>query len=106
MASPFYLDTLSASFGPQVLVTGYAYPRYLLGSLYLRPVGAALLSAITFTMRWNDGQARSYTILQPLTSLALFNSSEFVAYMGANTDLSIEATLTGLGSCEAVLFLS
>lgn len=104
MPGPFYQSNLSSSLSPTVLMTGLPV-QYYLCSIYLRPTNAALLSALTFTVSWNDGAARSHSEVCPLTALTFFKGTPFPIYMAANTDLVVDAVLTGLGSCEANLFI-
>lgn len=99
-----YQGVLNATLAPVVISTNpgpgvVIWPMFL----YMRPVSAAVLSALTVTVRWNDGVARSHSEIVALTSLALFQGSVFIGYQAAGTDISIEALLTGLGSCEIYL---
>lgn len=103
MSGLLYQTTLSASLSPTTLMYGLP-AQCLLLALYLRPVSTALLSALTVSVDWNDGEARSHPEVVLLTSLALFKGVPFMVVMAANTDLSISAVLTGLGSCEVSLY--
>lgn len=103
MPGPFFQTVLTASLPNTVLITGLP-AQCLLLALYMRPVNAALASALTVSVNWDDGQPRSHPEVVLLTSLALFKGVPFMVVMAANTDLSISAVLTGLGSCDVSLY--
>lgn len=72
--------------------------------LFLRPATTGLLSAITVTVRWDDGvSAKAHTEVVALTTLGLFSYTPFPVFQDDMTDITIEATLTGLGTCEVFL---
>lgn len=99
-----FQGTLSASLPPIVCNTNISVaPTIWLAFIYLRPVNAAVLSALSTTTRWNDGQVRSRTEIALLSSLGLFQSATFPIYQAGGTDITFEATLTGAGSCEVCL---
>lgn len=98
-----YHNILSSSLSSTVVNTNVSVGEVIwLGFLYLRPVNAALGSVVTVTVRWNDGQARSHSEVGILSSLGLFASGTFPIYQAGLTDITIEATLSGLGSCDVV----
>lgn len=99
-----FQGTLSANQAPVVVSYNPSVaPTVWLAFLYMRPVNAAVLSALSATVRWDDGQARSRTEIALLTSLGLFQSATFPMYQKTLSDITFEATLTGLGACEIFL---
>lgn len=77
--------------------------EHMVACVRIRPLNAALLSAVTFNVRWNDGAPQVSTILVLLSSLLPTTVPFFFVSMAPLTNMTVDAVLTGLGTAEVVV---
>lgn len=96
----FVTNTYTASFSAYEIVpeTGEEIDYGWIVCISVIPKATAVLGLATVTLRWNDGAARSRSVLCALTTLGSIGQDVFPIVQAPGTNVTLEATMVGSGA--------